>query len=181
MPANFESIEEALKGLWKPSLVEIPCEKVVLCNGAYDAGDVVAEAAAGSLPWVFNNVAKKNGGSGYIVGALLQAETTAIASIFSLFLHSGIPTCALNDDVANTAPLKADRLIYKGRIDFPVCTSIGTGMSETMATPSTYGKCPLPFICKPNSRNLYGVLAIQNALDLADSTVLRISLIVDQH
>ena len=170
--------------LWSPTLVDIESEKIVLCSGAYDAEDVVSEAvnvAGGAKPWLFRDVVKKEGSGGVIVGALLTAETTAIASWFTLFLHREIPTCALGDDVVNTAPLLADRHIYIGRIDFPACSDLGTGMSETEASPSTVGRLPKVFVCSPDSKDLYGVLVIRNALDLADSTVLNIKLTIEQY
>jgi len=169
--------------LWVPSLVEVADEKVVLANGAYEAGDVVSEnvtIAAGATPWIFRNMVRKPGGAGIIHDALILAQTTAIASVFSLFLHKATPTCELGDGVPNTAFIIGDIGIAVVRIDFIACDDVGTGMSESTATPSTYGKLPKAFVCAEGSRNLQGVLAIHNAVDLADSTSLRIVLLVEQ-
>jgi len=169
--------------LWVPSLVEIADEKVLLADAAYVAGDVVSEnvtIAAGAKPFVFRNVVRKEGGSGIIHDALILAQTTAVASVFSLFLHKATPTCELGDGVPNTAFLLADRHIAVVRIDFTACDDVGAGMSETTATPSTYGKLPKAFTCQTGSRDLHGVLAIHNAVDLLDDTVLRIVLMVEQ-
>ncbi len=178
--AGVDDVEEAIANIWRPRMVERYAEKIVRANGAYTIGDVVAEAVG--LPWVFENVVREVGGAGEIMAVKIEAETTAIASVFSLFTHSATPTCELDDANANTAPLLADvqKGIYKGRVDFTACDDVGTGMSETMATPSTYGKLPIPFVCKPRSRNLQCVLAIQNAVDLADNTYLRITLVIKQ-
>ena len=169
--------------LWTPSMVERFDEKVVLANGAYEAGDVVSEnisIATGAKPWIFRDVVRKAGGAGIIHDALILAQTTAIASVFSLFLHKGRPTCELGDGVANTAFLLADRGIAVVRIDLTACDDVGTGMSESTATPSTYGKLPKAFVCATGSRDLQGVLAIHNAVDLADTTILRIILMIEQ-
>ena len=186
MAANFESIETAIKGLWSPKLVERHAEAIVLANGAYEIGDVVSgnvSIATGATPWTFYNVVTKGGGAGEIKYAKIEAQTTGIASVFHLFVHSATPTCELGDAVPNTAPLLADVRsgIYKGRIDFTSCDDIGTGMSETLATPSTFGKLPLGFVCQPKSRTLHCVLAIANAVDLADTTYLRITLGILQY
>lgn len=172
---------ETLKILYSPKLVTVFSEKIVLASGAYTPEDVVSESTSAGTSWGFGGMAKSNGGGGYITQGLITAQTTNIASWFSLFLFTRPPTCELQDAAANTAPLLADRHIYVGRIDFPACDDIGTGMSETIATPSTVGKLPMAFVCDGESADLYGVLAIRNGLDLADLTVLRITLTVEQY
>lgn len=169
--------------LHTPKLVVVHSEKLALCADDYNAEDVVSESAgADATPWTFRNCAKVNGGGGYIVGALIQAETTAIGGWFSLYLHAGMPTCALGDDVQNTAPILADREFYVGRIDFVACTGLGTNeMDSAEASPSTVGNLPKVFVCAPTSRDLQGVLVIRNVVDLADTTVLHITLWIEQY
>jgi len=178
---SIESLEKLLEERLLPtSLIEVADEKIVVCSGAYDAGDVVSESTTAGTPWLFRNVVRENGGAGRIHDALVLAQTTAIASVFSMFLHKARPTCALNDDAANTAFILADKDIAVVRIDFTACDDVGTGMSESTATPSTYGKLPKTFVCNPHSRDLYGVMAIHNAVDLADNTILRVILWIEQ-
>ncbi len=180
MAVNLQSIVDAIVNIWRPQIVEVYAEKSIRANGAYTAGDVVAEAVG--VPWTFKNVVRRNGGAGEIIFAHIEAQTTAIASVFSQFVHTATPTCELDDADANTAPILADvqRGIYKGRFDYTACDDIGTGMSETKSSPSTYGGLPIPFVCEPNSRDLHCVLAIQNAVDLVDNTTLRNSLVIKQ-
>ena len=183
MAANFESIVQAIVDIWRPRIVEVSAKKTVLASGAYTAEDVVSEnitIATGATPWVFKNVVRKNGGAGIIHDAFIMAQTTAIASWFSLFLHKGHPTCELGDAVPNTAFIIGDIDIAVVRIDFSASDDIGTGMSETLATPSTVGRLPKAFVCAEDSKDLQGVLAIKNAVDLADSTALRIVLMIEQ-
>lgn len=175
---GVEHLRAVLSNLYRPSMVAVSVEKVIVANGAYAAGDVVNDASG--TAWHFKNMVRQLGGGGYITGALITAETTAIASLFTLFLHTDTPTCDLDDADENTAPIKADRHIYVGRIEFAACSDVGAGMSETEAVPSTIGRLPKGFVCKSNSRDLYGVLAISNALDLVDFTTLTITLIVEQ-
>lgn len=179
----LKDIYNAIVGKWEPSMVRVVAEKVIPVAGdAYDIFDVISESATNGAgtAWKFINMAKKNGGGGYITTAVIQAQTTNIASWLSLFLFTKTPTCELDEDAANTAPIWADRMFYLGRIDFPACSDIGTGMSETIATPSTVGNIPIGFVCEHDTRDIYGVLAIRNAVDLADNTTLTISLIVEQ-
>ena len=177
---NFTSVISAIRAQWQPKLVEVFAEKTIISSGAYDINDVVSESTTVATPFIFKNAARVAGGGGRIIDALILAETTAIASQFALFVHTSQPHCALNDDVANTAFLLRDRSIAVVRIEFPACDDIGTGMSETVATPSTVGNLPKSFVCSKGSRDLYGVLAIKNAVDLADTTILRIILMIEQ-
>ena len=177
---NFEDVVKSIERAWRPKLVGIEAEKTIVCSGVYDAGDVMSESISAGTPFVFKDAARKIGGAGRIHDALVIAETTAIASIISLFLHTESPSCVVNDDVTNTAFTIADRKIAVVRIDFTACDDVGTGASESTATPSTYGKLPKLFVCQPKSRDLYGVVAIHNALDLADNTVLYFKLWIEQ-
>lgn len=178
---GLEPTREAIERLWVPKLVEVVDRKTVLASGAYTAEDVVSESTSAplALPWVFKDCAKAVGGGGRIIDALILAETTNIASQFSLFLHKDVPTCNLFDAAINTAFIIGDIDIAVGRIHFPAADDVG-GMSETVATPSTVGNLPKTFVCKHDSRDLYGVLVIRNAVDLADLTRLTIKLWIEQ-
>lgn len=178
----LDDILKAIRGQWQPSMARVIAEKIVIADGGYTADDVVSEGISDAgTAWRFSGMARKNGKGGYITTALVTAETTNIASWLSLFLFTDVPSCELDDEDANTAPLVADRLIYVGRIDFPACSDLGTGMSESLATPSTVGNLPMGFVCEHNSKDLYGVVVIRNTVDLADDTYLTFSLIVEQH
>ena len=179
---NQLELLEAIKDLvYSPTLVSVQTEKIVLASGAYTAEDVVSELASGSTPWLFEGMAKEPGGGGYIMGGLITAQTTAIASQFSLFLHTDTPTCELGDGVTNTAFISADRHIaVPGPIEFPASSDLGTGMSSIVVTVSSVGNLPIPFVCKSDSTNLHGVLVIRNAVDLADKTHLTITLFIEQ-
>ena len=176
---NLTSVVSAITGLWQPKLVKVFSEKKPLASGAYTAEDVVSESTTLGQPWVFQNCARIVGGGGRIHDALILAETTGIASWFSLFVHTAHPTCNLQDAAANTAFAVADRGIAVVEIEFPACADVG-GMSATVATPSTVGNLAKTFVCESGSRDLWGVLAIKNAVDIADTVFLRVVLIIEQ-
>lgn len=178
---SLKDIADALRGLYVPNLVLVPAEKIVVCSGAYEAEDVVSESTTAGTAWRFSGCARKPGGGGYIMGALVVAQTTNIAGWFSMFMHTKTPTCALNDDAANTAPIAANKEIYLGRINFDACSDLGSGAPDAIATPSTSGGLPIPFVCQPNSTDLYGVMVIRNAVDLADNTWLRVTLAIERY
>jgi len=132
---------------------------------AYGIGDVLSESdtpAAGTA-WTFAAIASVDGGTGYIVKAHVISETTAIVPRLTLFLFSALPTCELDDNAANTALLHADLISYVGKIDFPAMEDLGTGDSEALATPGTYGNLPLAFQCAAGADDLYGVLVTRDA------------------
>ncbi len=162
-------------------LVSISDEKILIADGDYVADDVVSESITVGTPWLFQNVARVPGGSGYIMDSVLLAQTTNIAGWFSLYLFTRRPTCELSDGIPNTAVLAADRKYFVKRIDFPACSDLGTGSPDTDATPSTVGGLPKSFVCEKGSRDLWGVLAIRNVVDLANDTWLRVTLNVEQY
>ena len=183
MQANFESIENAIKDIWRPKLVTVSDEKIVRADGAYVAEDVVSENISSAIaqPWHFPNCARVLGGGGSIIDSTLIAQTTAIAGWFSLFLFTRKPTSALGDGLPNTAILVSDRKYFVIRINYPACSDLGTGSPDTASTPSTVGGLPKIFVCERDSRDLWGVMVIRNAVDLADNTWLRASLNIEQY
>ncbi len=152
----------------------------ILVGGACVAGDVLSNSVDAGTCWVFRNIARNNQGSGYITRALALLQTTALTPRLTLFLFNAVPTSMLNDNVANTAPNPADEEKYIGWVDFPAMSSVGTGMSEAMATPSTPGNLPIPFICNSGDTNLYGIVATNDAVTPTALDKLTIKLTVQQ-
>ena len=147
--------------------------------GDYAAGDVMSDSATGGAGTAmsFTGIAKTKGAGGYITKASILCSTTALTPKLTLFLFNAVPTCELDDNAANTAVVAADQASYVGHIDFPAMEDIGTGMSQTLATPSTYGNLPLAFNCAYNSNILYGVIVTRTAITgEAASMTLRINL-----
>ena len=145
-------------------LINVSTTKALAAAGDYAIGDVMSEDAASGTAWTFSDAVKQNGCSGEITKAQAICETTGLTTRLTLFLFTAIPTAQLNDNAANTALLHADLANYVGRIDFVAMEDLGTGDSETLATPSTYGNLPLAFTCASDANDLYGVLVTRDAI-----------------
>jgi len=132
---------------------------------AYTAGDVLSESDTNTVgtDWDFTAVANRNAGSGIIKKAMVISETTAITPRLTLFLFNAAPTCELDDNAANTALLHADLSKFVGSIDFPAMEDVGTGDSQSIATPSTVGNLPLAYTCATGADDLFGVLVTRTA------------------
>ncbi len=154
--------------------------KVITTGGAYLAEDVVSNSTSAGTSWTFSAIARQHGASGYITKAHVISETTAIAPRFTLFVFIATPTCALNDNAANTALLHADLANYVGKIDFPGMEDLGTGDSEAVATPSTTGNLPMGFTCAAAADDLYGVLVTRDVFTQTAGDDIIVRLTVEQ-
>ena len=164
-------------------LVTVSVTKALESAAAYTAEDVLSETdtASAGTAWTFSTIAKVNGGTGYIVKAQAICETTAVTPRLTLFLFNATPTCELDDNAANTALLHADLANYVGKIDFPAMEDLGTGDSEAMATPSTYGNLPLAFQCATAADDLIGVVVTRDAFTNTATNDLSIILAAEQY
>jgi hypothetical protein len=154
--------------------------KALAAAGNYDAEDVMCEHATTGVAWTFAALARANGGTGRIIKAHALWETTALTPRLTLFLFNAAPTTELDDNKANAAPAFADLSQYVGKIDFPAMEDLG-GMSEAIATPSTYGNLPLDFECAAAADDLIGILVTRDAItgEVAEAS-LTIRLTVEQ-
>ena len=157
--------------------------KICEAEGAYSAADVISETdtASSGTPWTFASIARTDGASGYITGARVISETTALTPRLVLYLYIATPTCELDDNASNTANVWADRANVVGQIDFPAMSENGTGASATQASPSTVGGLPIPFTCASDADDLIGVLVTLDAFDQVDDKSIRIDLTVEQY
>jgi hypothetical protein len=164
-------------------LVRVSTTKACASATAYHAEDVLSESASNGVgtDWDFAAVAKVNGGSGYIVKAQAVCETTAVTPRLTLFLFNAVPTSELDDHAANTALLHADLANYVGKIDFPAMEDLGTGDSEAVASPSTYGNLPLAFNCATAADDLYGVLVTRDAFTNTAGNDVTVTLVCEQY
>lgn len=145
--------------------VTVSVTKALAAAGNYAGDDVLSESTSAGTAWEFSNVVRRVGGTGAVVKAVALLETTALTPGITLFLFSGTPTCALNDNAANTAVLHADAANYLGRVTFPAMADLGTGDSEAMVAPSlTTGNLPLTFECASADTSIYGVAVTRDAI-----------------
>jgi len=137
-----------------------PLESVI----TYQAEAVMSEAPFNGTAWTFSNITKLKGGFGYITKAQAICETTGLTPRLTLYLFKALPTSNLNNGAVNTAVLHADIENYLGKIDFPGMEDLGTGDSETVATPGTYGNLPLAFETAIDSTTIYAILVTRDAI-----------------
>jgi len=151
--------------------------------GTYAAKDVVGAddcCTTLAISWIFE-VAKENGGNGYIRGARIFNETENQAAQYDLHLFSAIPNGELRDNAANTNPLKTDKDIFLGTIVFPISVAQGASVATNTQVPAiTVGKMRFPFRCAPNSKNIYGVLVTNTAYAQTATDDIEITLVVEQ-
>lgn len=164
-------------------LVSVGVTKPLASATAYHAEDVMSESASNGVgtAWTFAAIAKVNGGTGYIVKAHAICETTAVTPRITLFLFNATPTSELDDHAANTALLHADLANYVGKIDFPAMEDLGTGDSETIATPGTTGNLPLAFQCATEADDLIGIAVTRDVFTNTATNDLRIILTAEQY
>ena len=161
MPRN-EVLNELLKLVSTPHTVITTV--VLAAAGDYVAGDVMSQkVTSGGLAWAFPGMAKVKGGSGVIEKAIALCSTTALTPRLSLYLFNELPTSDLDDNDPTTAVIAADKDYYQGKIDFPSMEDLGSGMSDSIATPNTSGNLPLAYMCR-SSNNLYGILHTRDGI-----------------
>ncbi len=120
-----------------------------IVGGVSSANDVVSESISPGTDWDFDF-----GGVGYISKVVLDIATSGLTPLMAVQFYTTPPTCNLNDNVANTAPVTADVPYFVGEVALPAMSSRGTGHSFTVATPGTPGGLVLSF----DSPKLYAVL-----------------------
>ena len=143
--------------------LKVSVTKAIAAAGNYAAEDVICEDATTGTVWTFDKIVYANGRAGYIVKAHALWETTGLTPRLTLYLFNAAPTTELDDNKANAAPAYADLAQYVGKIDFLALEDLG-GMSEAVATPSTYGNLPLGFECATADDALYGILVTRDAI-----------------
>lgn len=145
---------------------EVSTEKALAAAADYAAEDVlnnIASVGQGALPWRWEHLAQRKGGSGTITKGVALCSTTALIPRLTIYLFRSQPGSTLVDNEANTAVLTADRQKYVGRVDFPAMGDLG-GNSEAIATPSTDGNLPLRFKCDLADDGLWGVVVTRDAI-----------------
>lgn len=170
-------------------LISVSTSKTLAAAGDYAANDVLSEHATTGTCWTFDAIVRNNGGSGYITRAHAvwskSGGMTNVTPRISILLFNATPTSVLNDNVASTAVLHADKTAYVGRIDFPAMSVIGTSGTaspESVCTPSTSGNLPMAFICDSADDALYGVVVILDAeTNETAASQLTIKLIIEQY
>lgn len=124
----------------------------------YAALDAVSDSTTTPLVLSFLDVARANGGSGYITKARLVTTQTTCVARFRLHLFSTPPT-PINDNAPYTL-LWANYATRIGEIDFLPCNTEGAGSTAAKSLNSTIR---LAFVCAADRRHLYGLLETLDA------------------
>lgn len=163
-------------------LKTVSVTKALAAAGDYAVGDVLSESASAGTVWTFSAIAASNYRGGYITKAIALCQTTGLTPRITLFLFHTTPTCTLNDNAANTAVLWADKANFVGSIDFPAMEDLGTGVSQSIATPSSSVSIPLEFETATNADDLIGVAVTRDAITGESATMnLTIALTAEQY
>ncbi len=180
MGFKIDFIKSTVNVLVSSRVKQVTVRKPIAAALGHTAGDVVSESGTTGSAWTFENIARKNGGSGAITKAFIACETTNITPQMVLYLFTERPTSELNDNLANTAILKADIPASEGWVEFDAMEDLGTGVSVAMASPNTNGNLPLEFECAPQSRSLYGVLVTRDNVTITATNEITIKLFARQ-
>lgn len=146
-------------------------------GGTYAVNDEVSNSAtAGSVvPMTFTNVVPANGGTGYIVKAVLEASTpTVAAGVFRLWLYNQTPGPFSGND-AQFVFRKANKDKRIGFVDFALVTE-GTGSD------GAYGLddgLRLAFQADIAARNLYGILVAKSTYAWTAAQTFDVTLIAE--
>lgn len=125
----------------------------------YDIGDIVTPAAGGVV--TLANIARVNGGSGYITGIRLTTDKKSITPRFRIhFFKMNNPT--LSQDNAAWQDKYADVAKRVGYWDMPAMTT-GTDTTNSDMSRTIDYSMRIPYKCDDNSRDLYFVLEALDA------------------
>jgi len=143
---------------------------------AYAANDAVSNSTTAPVAFTFTDLARLNGGAGYITKARLMTNQSGNTARFRLHLFTISPT-AINDNEPYTL-LYANFASRIGTVEFPACSTSGSG--------STAAKAESPDIrilykCESDSRTVYGLLEVLDAFTPASEQKFQIKLSADNY
>lgn len=143
---------------------------------AYTAKDAVSDSTSAPTVLTFSDLARINGGSGYVTKARLLTNQSTNTTRFRLHLYHTAPT-AINDNAAFTM-LWANRANRVGYIDFDSQQTEGSGSDSSNALNTTIR---LAFKCATGSRVLYGLLETLGAFTPASGQLFFIELTAENN
>ena len=147
----------------------------------YTANDMILNSTATGTTIAFAAIAAGNGRSGYITKAQIVLGTSNITPRLTMFLFNAVPVGGtLQDNAANLHVQGTDEAKYIGKIDWVALENIGSGNSQAIATPSTYGNVPLWFNCASAADDLYGVLVTRDTVTAGTNVTIRVDLVSEQ-
>lgn len=147
----------------------------------YTANDVICDSTATGTTIAFPAIAAGDGRSGYISKASIMLGTSGITPRLTMFLFNALPVGGtLQDNAANLHVQGTDSAKYVGKIDWVALENIGSGNSQAIATPSTYGNVPLWFNCASAADDLFGVLVTRDTVTAGTNVTISVDLVAEQ-
>ncbi len=176
--ADWVLKSDEVRGKLKQVTASIPLASL----GTYSAYDVMSNSTDSGTTFAFPAIGRSNGAGGYITEAAVSLDTTGVTPRLTMFLFNALPIGGtIRDNVLNLHVQETDLDKSQRKIDWVATETLNSGASEAVATPSTYGNLPLPFICASNADDLYGVLVTRDAVILGTGGTATVSLIVEQY
>jgi hypothetical protein len=166
-------------------LVKVSANKTIAAAGDYAANDVVSESATVGTVFTFSGMARVSGMGGSIRRAKIIFSKASgmgltLAARCRMRFYNALPTCVLNDNIANTGVLNADRANYAGYLDFGILFSDGGSPEASLALGQS--NLPLDYVCAAADTALYGVLTFLDAeANETASMICTIDLYVEQY
>lgn len=145
-------------------------------NANFTSGGTVAK------PLRFKNMARVNGGGGYLVKATVATDQTTNTESYRLHLYK-TPPAGILDNAACTAPLYADIPNYVGTIDFPAAKTEGSGATSAYANVTgniANSNLPMGFTCATGDVDLYALVETPNGFTPANAQGFTFKLLADQ-
>lgn len=144
----------------------------------YTAGDIVSDNATTTTIQELTNVARANGGSGYITGARLATDMKSITPKIRVHLYSTIAGAIVSGDNLPHKSIYADIGKRLGYFDLPAMIT-GTDATNSTSSGAADFTLRIPFVCDAASRNLYFVLETLDAFTPASGQKFTLTIAAD--
>ena len=128
----------------------------------YQIGDVVSNSTGATTMMTFDNVARVNGGSGWITAAMAYTDKKDSVQNLELLLFK-VSTVTPAVDNAPDKTLWANRTYYVGTIDFGAFVPGTDAANSTGARAEPNYSVRIPFACDTNDDALYGYFRTKTA------------------
>lgn len=138
---------------------------------AYAPKDAVSDSTSAPTVLTFTDLARINGGSGYMTKVRVVTNQSANNATFRLWLFNAAPT-AINDNAAFTL-LWTNRATRLGYIDIGPLSTEGTGSDSAEGQNDT---ARLAFVAGGATRHLYGLLESLSSFTPASAQQFRVEL-----
>ncbi len=169
---------DSIRGRMKTVTASLPLASL----NAYAANDILTNSTAAGTTFAFPAILRADGAYGYITGAKISFDTTAVTPRTSMFLFNAVPTGGtIRDNVLNLHITATDLAKYQGKIDWVATETLNSGASEALASPSTYGNLPISVKGASGADDLYGVLVTRDIVTLGTGGTATVSLTVEQY